>query len=260
MRKSILFLCCLLQILFSFSYEGVCQKDLVEFPNLNAETVLETLYDNGKLSTNNCILWKPNFSEKISFPVSEDGFCHTFLDTVIYYKTSFNTKAVLIFMTYPMVGNEIESYHVSTSSIGLATVTLNDKNVWQLDNFQKTLGKFFSYGLKGKYSVVKLGTDFFAFVVEGNMEGGMGFFDGTTSLYALEGYAGFYSEILKFSYSVEDPGDENGQGGYSEITKMEIISNDKYFPIILSSIKDGSENPIKRSYIFNEKLSKYVAK
>ena len=107
--------------------------------------------------TGECI-WKPTKLDSV-FPVSDDGYCHTRLDTVIRYRQDSMGRAILIFST-------CNEYYRLTS---IAIFKKGESNTWSLEKFEKPFDTRRNEGEIFRFDIALFGNQAFLIVI---VEGG----------------------------------------------------------------------------------------
>lgn len=85
-------------------------------------------------------LWKPTKADS-SFPVSDDGYCHTKLDTVMLYRQDTSDMALLILGTYPFEnGEKVIMHGLDPPMLGLAVAKKQSNGSWLIISYEKDFG------------------------------------------------------------------------------------------------------------------------
>lgn len=133
--------------------------------NFTTPEILRLLFDGKYDKSSESIRWKPYPKETIV--TQEDGFCTTFLDTILYVNNESNSIAVVVLHTSDYFSGNIRP------SIGIAMFTKLD-NEWQLESFDRSAVDLGSYGdAPENLKIVQFGKDHFALSLSG-MEGAGG--------------------------------------------------------------------------------------
>jgi hypothetical protein len=138
------------------------------FDSLTPRFVMNRVLDQPEYDSLGYALWKPNYNEQMEFHVSEDGKCHTNVDTVMFWTDRNQRKcAAMIFATdhfssYPGKGGKLEigDCHFCGSAIGIALFYQRKDDRWRLYAFQKQIT---SIGIFGEYSKNKQTGAWFGF-------------------------------------------------------------------------------------------------
>jgi len=254
------------------------ENELV-FNSADPKELLGRLFDNPEFDAAGMALWKPNYYERLSFPVSYDGKCHTAVDTVMYYNDRQNRKcAVVILTTYKYYKDESDSTSITVSDchfcgvpIGIALLARVKNNQWELYKFEKaftTLGYFGVYKTgredAGKISLKTIGDQWTCLSLIQGVGGNMGEFSGSESLYSVEEFqlGGFpnavLSEILNYDYHFEYTSIDEKTKERTDV-KMKIIKKKKeYYDIELNKVSNGQSTSTVLSY--SEEYNRYIEK
>jgi len=111
-----------------------------------------------KIINKKVALWKPTLDDFFNMPISDDGFCHTIIDTII----KLNNKSYIILMRTDAYNKseKIIDAHVSSPTYSIATVNARDKQFY-VDNFKKDLISVGSFGNGyDTLSIEKFGKDY----------------------------------------------------------------------------------------------------
>lgn len=222
-------------------------QEKVQLNNLNPNDILRSLFEVKIFNRDGKGRWKPNVYERYKMPVSDDGYCYTGIDTILY--TSFNNemKAVVIFESIEY-NNELRSdCHGCNVMLSVATFTKNS-GLWELTEFEKIFGYTGFWGeLRSDFEIIKLGTKLqcLVFYNEGSSNMGSSSPDNTT-FYDLGGNG--YNEI--FSYESSDSND-------NEI-RINYIKSSNYYKIELVTLRSNKQILKRQLYNFSESLGKYV--
>lgn len=252
-----------MRVLFLFlsiwPYFTVSAQYEKSFATLNNKTVLSRLFDEVTYNSNQEALWKPNYSERINMPVSDDGFCHTVLDTTLYYTTENEEHAVLIFATYEYQNGERTSCHVCSPRISVATFIQEDNKSWSIEQFRKDFVGLGAWGeMLGQLSIEKLGEDFYCLKVQSAIDGNQGYMCSVTSYYSLNNYD-YLSEVFSFVYYDSNEGAMEDGNGYTEKVKIRTIpSNESYYLIEENSQRTDRNVSVVRTFRYSEDDGRYI--
>ena len=236
------------------------------FPNLSQQLLFKVLFDNPDVDTvNNEAKWMPNFSERMNFPISYDGKCHTGLDTIMYYTAQDSIeRAVVLFGTYLYYNkNNRCGPHGEGAPIGIALFAKRNDGRWQVSTFNKS---FTSLGLyvgadkkwRGSYSLLRMGDKWTCLELhQDNCANGGA--SGTEWLYSIEDnfLSAFpnqntLNQILAFDTYIDDA-EQNVK------TKLVFIKHPKsYYDADLITTGEGKTG-IKH-YQFSEEANCYLEK
>ena len=242
-----------------FMSDVVKGQDERFFSHLDYKIVMSSLFDNATFNSMQEALWKPNYSERINMPVSDDGFCHTVLDTTLYYSSASEKHAVLIFATYEYHNGIRTSCHVCSPLLSIATFRQEDNKSWIIEQFKKDFIGLGAWGKKlGQLSIEKLGTDFYCLKVKSAIYGNQGYESGVTSFYSLNSYEQL-NEVFSFVYFDSNEGAmEEGKGSTKE-TSIKLIPNaGSYFDIVLITNRSSAKNMITKKYKYSENEGHYI--
>ena len=190
------------------------KNDLI-FKNLKDSTILSRLFDKPLLSENHEALWKPNYYERMSIGISADGYCHTNIDTILYF-TSKNLKknACVILTTYKYHYKKNDSTKLSKGDchfcgvpLGIALFQENKEKNWTLYAFEKQFASLGSFGTinkdKDKISLVEMGNSWTCLSLKNGINGNMGEYEGFEHFYSIEKelISGFPNRVLSTVFS-----------------------------------------------------------
>jgi len=125
----------------------------------DTQHLLGTLFDSHFFDSNGDVLWKPvNFSDAVEANLSDDGYLHTSLDTVLYFTTYSIHHAVVIFATFYYAKGEISACHSCGAQLSVAVfdeASITGK--WQVRQFAKHLTTLGSFGDNGNIGLLQFG-------------------------------------------------------------------------------------------------------
>ncbi|XZF14329.1 hypothetical protein ACTHGU_21315 [Chitinophagaceae bacterium MMS25-I14] len=202
------------------------------FDSLDRTNLMKRLFDNPWFDSNDVALWKPNYYERMNFPVSNDGMCHTAVDTVMYFTDREKRQcAVVILATYNYQVNEfsnnkpeISDCHFCGVPIGIVLLAQHEDKKWHLYRFEKSFARLGYFGRfhtgrgdSGSTSLRKIGDSWTCLSLVQGPGGNGGYVEGSEMLYSIEEYqlggfpAATLSNILTYSnyYSNVDAMDES---------------------------------------------------
>ena len=148
----------LLIVVLMASCKPKVQQDQV-LASLDKETLLPALF---KAPVNNgwCV-WKPGTTKEDSMNVSEDGLCHTRIDTILYYTEGGNQKAVALIGTWEWEGGSPVWCHACNPFLSIAVSEKLPDNRWRIVLFKKNMGAHGTWSELPEFDIVQLGTRFF---------------------------------------------------------------------------------------------------
>lgn len=243
-------------ILFAFVASG--QNDR-SFRSLDSKVVISRLFDNVNYSNNQEALWEPNFSEKLNMPVSDDGFCHTRMDTTMFYTSGEVKQAVIIFATYEYRNGVKVSCHVCAPMLSIATFSKEENGSWKILQFKKDFIGMGAWGEKlGRLGIERLGVDFYCLKVKSAVYGNQGYERGTCNYYSLNWYEQF-REVFSYVYYDSNEGAVEEGKGFTEETTIKIHQTDnEFFGIELISKRKDRKTPVLKKYRYSEDENRYL--
>lgn len=132
---------------------------LETFDLQHTQHVLGTLFDSRFFDNNGDVLWKPvNFSDAVEANLSDDGYLHTGLDTILYFTTYGIPHAAAVFATFEYIKGEVNECHscgaqLSVAIFDVASIT----GKWQVRQFSKHLTTLGSFGTNGNVGLLQFG-------------------------------------------------------------------------------------------------------
>ena len=209
------------------------------------------------MNSENEALWKPNFSEKINNLVSDDGFCHTILDTVMYYSVYEDHYALIVFSTFKYDNGLRESCHVCAPIIGLATFKRTLDTNWELNKFQKNFMFDGSYGKRNKLDLIKLGDYRYCLTCSGGY-GNNGSFESWVQYYSLEEDDDF-NVVFSYSKYISDEAFYAGEKGSSQESSIKFIhTKNPYYTIVLNTKSSTTKQIINEIFNYSPRENRYV--
>jgi hypothetical protein len=242
-------------LLLIFSFSAVCslsqpEKDKL-FITLDNKAILNRLFDGAVVQKNEAI-WSPNYYENMNFPISDDGFCHVRIDTILPFMSQTGENVVYIF-TYITYSDGIkEACHACRPHIGFALFS-KINNIWEIVNFKKNVGTFGNYGSVGDFAITKLGTDFYCLKMIDKEDGNGGYFSAATLFFDLSSF----NEIFSFNHFDTNEGAVE-IGRYTETTSMNVIQSENYYTIELTTERTDKGAATKVLYKYSENERRYV--
>lgn len=241
--------------MFSIFVSGQTEKT---FTTLDYKTVMTRLFDITNFNAQHEALWKPNYSERINMLVSDDGFCHTALDTSMYFNSGDIKHAVMIFSTSEYQGGMKASCHACAPTLSMATFTREKDGIWQLVQFKKDFIGFGAWGKRlGRFGIEKLGKDFYCLKAQTGIDSNQGYERGVTTFYSLNGYEQ-YHEVFSFVYYDSNEGAMEEGKGFTEKITMKTTPKDDYYIVELSSKRTGRKLEVKKKYTYSEAVGRYM--
>ncbi len=132
---------------------------LETFDLQDTQHLLGTFFDSRFFDSNGDVLWKPvNFADAVEANLSDDGYLHTSLDTVLYFGTYGIHHAVVVFATFEYVKGKVSDCHACSAQLSVAVfdeASISGK--WQVQQFSKHLTTLGSFGDNGKVGLVQFG-------------------------------------------------------------------------------------------------------
>jgi hypothetical protein len=228
------------------------------FDNCEIKEYDTNLYSNVHYSA----LWKPNMNERLqNYPISDDGYCHTFIDTIMFYKTVEHLRqevvteyAVIIF---DHVNIEMQGCHACYPTLGVAHFLKDQNGKWQIYDFQKKFIESGEYGQRGQLSIIDFGKNLFCLALK-SFGGGQGEFGGSVSYYDLHNEM---NEIFNYTYVYDFDGGIGSNGEGAEHSEAELIIKpikEDYSSLELRSKKNEKGNIEVEKYKYSQELKKYV--
>lgn len=145
---------------FSFLYLTLfAQNSQTQSFNLDDQITLVSLFfDADSVAPNGEALWEPiTFADELSADISDDGWMHTRLDTVLYYEAYGIEKAVAIFETLHYEKGEISDCHSCGAVLSFAFFEKNPFGDWGIERFAKHFTALGSFGQSGEVGLAKFG-------------------------------------------------------------------------------------------------------
>ncbi|MBL7808618.1 MAG: hypothetical protein JNN28_12415 [Saprospiraceae bacterium] len=144
-------------ILLSFSINAQSE----EFVSFNLEDytgLLATLFDADTLNAAGEALWEPlTYADELAADISDDGWMHTRLDTMLLYEAFGIEKAVAVFETLHYENGQISDCHSCGAVISIAIFEKNPFGGWGIERFSKHFTTLGAYGLGGDVGLAKFG-------------------------------------------------------------------------------------------------------
>lgn len=250
------------------------------FKSLNKIELLKRIYDNPEFDSNGVAIWKPNFYERMTFPVSYDNNCHTSIDTIMYFTDREKREcAVVILTTYnyrkgtfnDSTEIDIGDCHFCGVPIGIVLLSQSKDSTWRIYKFEKaftSLGYFGAYRTgrqdAGKISLKEIGDKWTCLSLIQGVGGNMGEFTGTENLYSIEEFqlGGFpnhtLSNIFSYNFHYEYTSIDEKEKT-EENSEMKIIKKkNDYYDIDLFINKNGILKT--EHYKYSDEYDSYIRK
>lgn len=249
-------------LIFTLFFSSISRaQNEKSFASLGYKTVMSRLFETNVFTSNKEALWKPNYSEMIMMPVSDDGYCHTTMDTIMYFSDMNNKYATIIFATYEYIGDSRPSCHACSPTLGIAIFVNRNGKYWEIAQFEKNLTKCGSWGKKdGNFSIVKMGENRFCLNLKSAIGGNQGYVNGNSSFYTLDEYSRF-RKVFSFVYYDSSVGAKvNEQGRIIEKFLKLLSSKDDYYTIELTTKCTNPKFIKKSTYDYSYELGIYNQK
>ena len=242
-----------LLILVNLKVDG---QDKLQIPKLESQKLLTILFDAKSFNKENEGLWKPNVYEKLNMPISDDGFCHTALDTILYTSTESNHNAIVIFKSLEYNSGIPSTCHACAVMLSIATFTKND-NIWELSQFKKRFKYAGLYGERqGYFEIKRLGKDLNCLFHHAAIDGGQGYFSGFGYFYSLENYDD-YEQVFQYRYYDTNEGAVE-KNGFTDNTEIKILKTDSFYKIELLTKRESKGVIKKRLFEYSEEFNNFL--
>ncbi len=238
------------------------------FNNLQDTTLLSKLFDNPIITEDKVALWKPNYYERMSIGVSYDGYCHTNIDTIMYFTSIDSVKnACVIFSTFKYNKDDnIGDCHFCGVPLSIALFQENKEQKWELYKFEKHFSNIGHFGEirkdKCKISLIEIGDKWTCLSLKDGISGNMGEYEGFENLYSIEKYLiyGFPNKVLSniFSYKYHSKSIDINDEIIGEInSEISFIKKEKsHYPLILKINENGKIKT--EEYRYSIQFNQYV--
>jgi len=250
------------------------------FNSLNYKILLSRLFDNPDFDTTQAAIWKPNYYERMTLPVSYDGRCHTNIDTIMYFIDQGKRKCACVILTTFNYrkgtfddGTKIKigDCHFCGVPVGIALLAETEDKNWELYKFEKaftSLGYFGTYRTgrqdSGQIGLKQIGDKWTCLSLIQGVGGNGGYLSGSETLYSIEefhlnGYPNStLSNLLSYSFfysNVDAVGIKDHRK--EETTAMKIIKKPRnYYNIDLITISNGKS--ATNHYKYSDDDNQYV--
>lgn len=245
----------ILLIIFNLNSNG---QDKLKLSNLEAKNIITQLFESNTFKNENEGLWKPNLYDKVNMPISDDGFCHTIVDTIIYSSINDYENAIVIFSSREYTNGIAVSCHACSVMLSIATFTKVDKG-WELTQFKKRFTNAGQYGERGGYyKIVRLGKDLNCLLHHAEIDGGQGYFSGYNTFYSLEGYDD-YKEVFQYRYYDTNEGAVE-KNGFTDNTEIKIVKTSNFYKIELITKRENKGIIKRRIFEYSEEMNSFLPK
>lgn len=186
--------------------------------------ILRLCFSPIKIINKKIACWKPSLDDFFNMPVSDDGLCHTKIDTVINLSAE---KSLIVFRTDSYHSdNNIIDCHACSPVYGITTVKKED-NIYTVANFKKDLIAAGSFGNGyDTLTVEKFGKDYqllrFSSSYVGTATNTL-----TNTYFELENFQQVFSYFPHREFG--DSTDFDFNPDYSEIQQLLVHIPGKYF-------------------------------
>jgi hypothetical protein len=219
---------------------------------------MSRLFEKAKFDSKNEVVWQPDYEEVLNMPVSNDGYCHTDLDTTMYFSIGSAQYAVLIFATYKYLTEYRVSCHACSPTLGIALFIQEKGQDWRITQFKKNFTESGQWGKReGKMSIVQLGKEINGLNIESAIGGNQGYVSGYSTYYNLHYLSGFH-ELFSYVYydsSVSALG--INEGLTIEKTLKLVPSDHEYYNIEISTRNSLSKQVKKSIFKYANQSGRY---
>lgn len=134
--------------------------------------LLSTLFDADTFTAAGEALWEPiTYSDEMSANLSDDGWLHTRLDTVLFYTAYEMERAVAVFETLHYERGEIGDCHACGAQISVAIFDKALDGKWSIQRFAKHLTSLGGSGYGGDIGLAQFGENQTCLSLEMNWTG-----------------------------------------------------------------------------------------
>jgi hypothetical protein len=194
----------------------------------------------------------------MNMPVSTDGYCHTALDTIMYFSVGGTKFATMIFATYEYLSESRDLCHACSPTLGIAIFTKYKGQNWRITGFKKNFTEFGQWGkIDGKISIINLGKDIYGLNIKSAIGGNQGYVSGYSTYYNLHYISGFH-ELFSYVYydsSVSARGDIEG---VTIEKSLKLLPSDNEYYTIEVSTKSSQSKLVKKSILkYTSELGRY---
>ncbi|HAD14309.1 MAG TPA: hypothetical protein DCF33_17955 [Saprospirales bacterium] len=144
-------------ILLSSSFYA--QDDgMITFNLEDRSGLLSTLFDADSLNEYGEALWEPiTFADGLLANISDDGWMHTRLDTLLFYEVFDIKKAVAVFETLHYEKGEVSDCQSCGAVLSFAIFEKNPFGVWGIERFAKHFTTLGAHGYGGEVGLAQFG-------------------------------------------------------------------------------------------------------
>ncbi len=150
----------LLTVVFAFSTTLVPAQIEIKktFDLEDHSTLLIRLFDADSITDQGEALWEPfTYADELSANLSDDGWMHTRLDTLLFYNTYDIERAVAVFETLHYERGEISDCHDCGAQISIAIFDRRADGNWNIERFAKHHTSLGGSGFGGEIGLAQLG-------------------------------------------------------------------------------------------------------
>lgn len=263
------------------------EENIRLFHSLSKLELFTKLFGRPEFDSDSNAAWKPDYEDRLSLPLSDDGKCHTAVDTVMYFTDHRNTPcAVVIFANYLLwherhsIPHDVGGSHFEGVRLGIALFSQSNEG-WNLYEFKKHfayLGYFGTYRTgradAGMISLKTIGDRWTCLSLVQGIGGNTGVFSGYEQLFSIEEYPlgnqedgfseqpasdlGYVHTILSYNYSESGYGEtlEEEDRIYTDRQMKIIPKRNDYYDIELLTTTNGRKT--KQKYKYSEKYKRYI--
>jgi len=128
------------------------------FDLTDQKSLLSRLFDADTIAANGEALWEPlTFADELSANLSEDGWMHTRLDTILFFSSFEVERAVAVFETLHYQQGKINDCSDCGAQISVAILVKTESGNWHLERFSKHRTSLGGDGLGGVVGLAQFG-------------------------------------------------------------------------------------------------------
>lgn len=155
----------------------------------DSRALLSKLFDADTFAANGEALWVPaTFADELSANLSDDGWMHSRLDTVLYYSTYGIERAVAVFETLHYEHGEVSDCYACGVLVSIAIFDRSVDGRWNIERFAKHHTALGGSGYGGEIGLAQLGENQWCLSLEMSWNG-QGIYGEYLSLLNLEDLA-----------------------------------------------------------------------